>query len=120
MMAEKRRQSVRQGGGDDDGFGGGDTTTSSAAFVPQSLQQQRNIDAILRAVDEVQQDDPQVARICKLCLQACIFSHHLPLTLNPFFLHSPQTLNPKPFFCIPTNAQFALLLENLGREDESK
>ncbi len=88
-MAEKRRQSVRQGGGgggDDDGFGGGDTTTSSAAFVPQSLQQQRNIDAILRAVDEVQQDDPQVARICKLCLQACIFSHHLPLNPKPLLL----------------------------------
>ncbi len=100
MMAEKRRQSARQGGGggDDDGFGGGDTTTSSAAFVPQSLQQQINIDAILRTADEVQQDDPQVARICKLCLQACIFSHHLPLNPRPLlllFLHSPQTLNPK-------------------------
>ncbi len=96
-MADKRRESARQGGGggDDDIFGGGDTNTSSAAFVPQSLQQQRNIDAILRTADDPQvQQDPQVARICKLFLQVCIFSHHLPL--NPFFfLHSPQTLNPK-------------------------
>jgi len=77
MMAEKRRQSARQGGGggDDDGFGGGDTTTSSAAFVPQSLQQQRNIDVILRTADEVQQDDPQVARI--LCEYAYSLSQHL-------------------------------------------
>jgi hypothetical protein len=97
MMAEKRRQSARQGGGggDDDGFGGGDTTTSSAAFVPQSLQQQRNIDAILRAADEVQQDDPQVARICKLCLQACIFSDHLPLNPKPLLLLLAFPPNPK-------------------------
>jgi hypothetical protein len=87
MMAEKRRQSARQGGGgDDDSFGGGDTTTSSAALVPQSLQQQRNIDAILRTADDVQQVDPQVARICKLCLQACIFSHHLPLNPKPLLV----------------------------------
>ncbi len=87
-MAEKRQQSVRQGGigGGDDSFGGGDTTTSSAALVPQSLQQQRNIDVILRTADEVQQDDPQVARICKLCLQAFIFSHHLPLNPKPLLL----------------------------------
>jgi hypothetical protein len=76
MMAEKRRQSARQGGGgDDDSFGGGDTTTSSAALVPQSLQQQRNIDAILRTADDVQQVDPQVARI--LCEYAYSLSQHL-------------------------------------------
>jgi hypothetical protein len=107
MMAEKRRQSARQGGGgDDDSFGGGDTTTSSAALVPQSLQQQRNIDAILRTADEVQQDDPQVARICKLCLQACIFSHHLPLNPKPLLLLLAFPPNPKPQIL---NLSFAFL-----------
>jgi callose synthase len=78
MMADKRRESARQGGGggDDDIFGGGDTNTSSAAFVPQSLQQQRNIDAILRTADDPQvQQDPQVARI--LCEYAYSLSQHL-------------------------------------------
>jgi callose synthase len=69
------RDCLQGGGGDDDSFGGGDTTTSSAALVPQSLQQQRNIDAILRTADDVQQVDPQVARI--LCEYAYSLSQHL-------------------------------------------
>lgn len=41
------------------------TTTASNATVPQSLLQQTNIDAILQTADEVQDENPTVARICK-------------------------------------------------------
>lgn len=35
-----------------------------AGFVPSSLANNRDIDEILRAADEIQNDDPNVARIC--------------------------------------------------------
>ena len=37
-----------------------------AGNVPSSLANNRDIDAILRAADEIQDDDPNVSRICKL------------------------------------------------------
>lgn len=36
-----------------------------AGNVPSSLAKNRDIDAILRAADEIQDDDPNVSRICK-------------------------------------------------------
>jgi callose synthase len=41
------------------------TTTASNTTVPQSLLQQTNIDAILQTADEVEDENPTVARICK-------------------------------------------------------
>lgn len=37
-----------------------------AGNVPSSLANNRDIDAILRAADEIQDDDPNISRICKL------------------------------------------------------
>lgn len=36
-----------------------------AANVPSSLANNRDIDDILRAADEIQDEDPNVSRICK-------------------------------------------------------
>lgn len=36
-----------------------------AGNVPSSLANNRDIDAILRAADEIQEEDPNVSRICK-------------------------------------------------------
>jgi callose synthase len=38
--------------------------TSIAGNVPSSLANNRDIDEILRAADEIQDEDPNVARIC--------------------------------------------------------
>lgn len=36
-----------------------------AANVPSSLANNRDIDSILRAADEIQDEDPNISRICK-------------------------------------------------------
>lgn len=36
-----------------------------AANVPSSLANNRDIDDILRAADEIQDEDPNVSRVCK-------------------------------------------------------
>lgn len=48
----------------------GPSTESSASsnLVPQSLLQQTNIDLILQTADEIEPENPQVARICTLIL----------------------------------------------------
>lgn len=38
-----------------------------AGNVPSSLANNRDIDGILRAADEIQDEDPNVARICTSC-----------------------------------------------------
>ena len=37
-----------------------------AGYIPSSLANNRDIDAILRAADEIQDEDPNVSRICML------------------------------------------------------
>ena len=44
------------------------TPSGIAGSVPPSLVKTTNIDAILQAADEIQAEDPTVARICKLKL----------------------------------------------------
>ncbi|KAF3776740.1 Callose synthase 9 [Nymphaea thermarum] len=51
----------RRGGAD--AFG--QAVSGIAGNVPSSLARSADIDAILRAADEVQEDDPSVARICE-------------------------------------------------------
>lgn len=51
----------RRGGAD--AFGR--AVSGIAGNVPSSLARSADIDAILRAADEVQEDDPNVARICE-------------------------------------------------------
>lgn len=41
------------------------TPSGIAGAVPDSLQRSTNINAILQAADEIQSEDPNVARICK-------------------------------------------------------
>lgn len=41
------------------------TASGIAGSVPDSLQRTTNINAILQAADEIQPQDPNVARICK-------------------------------------------------------
>lgn len=43
--------------------GHGRTSSGLAGAVPPSLGKSTNIDAILQAADEIQEDDPNVARI---------------------------------------------------------
>ncbi|XP_073272361.1 callose synthase 10-like [Primulina huaijiensis] len=50
------------------GHGDGRTSSGIAGSVPESLQRTTNIDAILQAADEIQSQDPNVARI--ICEQA--------------------------------------------------
>lgn len=57
-------QRDRAGGG----AGGGTGQGSLMDYVPSSLPNNRDIDAILRAADELQNEDPSIARICKLFL----------------------------------------------------
>lgn len=40
--------------------------TGIASAVPPSLAQATNVDLILQAADDIQSEDPNVARICKL------------------------------------------------------
>jgi len=42
----------------------GRPVTGIAGFVPSSLANNRVIDEILRAADEIQDEDPTVSRIC--------------------------------------------------------
>lgn len=56
-------QRDRAGGGSG---GGGPGQGSLMEYVPSSLANNRDIDAILRAADELQDEDPSIARICKL------------------------------------------------------
>lgn len=44
-----------------------------AGSVPPSLGKTTNIDAILQAADEIQSEDPTVARICKFYLFIYLF-----------------------------------------------
>lgn len=41
------------------------TPSGIAGSVPDSLQRTTNINAILQAADEIQSEDPNIARICK-------------------------------------------------------
>lgn len=50
------------------GAAGGPGQGSIVGYVPSSLSNNRDIDAILRAADEIQDEDPNIARICKLLL----------------------------------------------------
>ncbi|XP_007014805.2 PREDICTED: callose synthase 9 [Theobroma cacao] len=53
----------------------GGIASGIAAYVPSSLANNRDIDAILRAADEIQDDDPNVARI--LCEHAYSLAQNL-------------------------------------------
>ncbi|KAJ4980192.1 hypothetical protein NE237_010972 [Protea cynaroides] len=53
----------------------GQPVSGIAGFVPSSLGNSRNIDAILRAADEIQDDDPNVSRI--LCEHAYSLAQNL-------------------------------------------
>lgn len=44
-----------------------------AANVPSSLSNNRDIDDILRAADEIQNDDPTVSRICTYFLFVLVY-----------------------------------------------
>lgn len=44
-----------------------------AANVPSSLANNRDIDDILRAADEIQEEDPNVARICMSVFLLCVW-----------------------------------------------
>ncbi|KAL7099190.1 hypothetical protein ACP275_09G067200 [Erythranthe tilingii] len=55
--------------------GHGRTTSGIAGAVPDSLQRTTNINAILQAADEIQSEDPNVARI--LCEQAYSMAQNL-------------------------------------------
>lgn len=61
VRATLRREQLRQ-----TGPGHGRTPSGIAGSVPDSLQRTTNINAILQAADEIQDEDPNVARICKL------------------------------------------------------
>ncbi|XP_006351455.1 callose synthase 10 [Solanum tuberosum] len=63
VRATLRREQLRQ-----TGPGHGRTPSGIAGSVPDSLQRTININAILQAADEIQDEDPNVARI--LCEQA--------------------------------------------------
>lgn len=45
--------------------GAGKSTAGLAGAVPPSLGKQTNIDAILQAADDIEDEDPNVARICE-------------------------------------------------------
>lgn len=59
------------------GQGHGRTSSGIAGAVPASLTRTTNIDAILQAADEIQSEDPNVARICK-----CFDSPFVPPPLS--------------------------------------
>lgn len=61
VSAALRREQLRT-----TGHGHGRTSSGIAGSVPDSLQRTTNIDAILQAADEIQSQDPNVARIRKL------------------------------------------------------
>lgn len=53
-----------------------------AGYVPSSLANNRDIDAILRAADEIQDEDPNVSRICMHQTSYCLafsFSKYMPV-----------------------------------------
>ncbi|XAR54565.1 1,3-beta-glucan synthase, partial [Bertholletia excelsa] len=55
----------------------GRPTGGIAGYVPSSLAKNRDIDAILRAADEIQDDDPNVSRIL------CEYAYSLAQNLDP-------------------------------------
>lgn len=61
VRATLRREQLRQ-----TGPGHARKPSGIAGSVPDSLQRTTNINAILQAADEIQDEDPNVARICKL------------------------------------------------------
>lgn len=44
----------------------GQPVSGIAGYVPSSLANNGDIDAILRAADEIQEEDPNVSRICMI------------------------------------------------------
>nr|XP_004236315.1 callose synthase 10 [Solanum lycopersicum] len=70
VRATLRREQLRQ-----TGPGHGRTPSGIAGSVPDSLQRTTNINAILQAADEIQDEDPNVARI--LCEQAYSMAQNL-------------------------------------------
>ncbi|KAK7302196.1 hypothetical protein RJT34_13078 [Clitoria ternatea] len=70
VRATLKREQLRNAGGGHSGVPGG-----IAGAVPPSLAQATNIDLILQAADEIQSEDPNVARI--LCEQAYSMAQNL-------------------------------------------
>ena len=64
------------------GHGHEKTSSGIAGAVPASLVRSTNIDAILQAADEIQDEDPNVARICKFFFKKKRFS----ILVNLIFL----------------------------------
>ena len=62
VRATLQREQLRSTG---PGAAAGKTTAGLAAAVPPSLGKQTNIDAILQAADDIEDEDPNVARICE-------------------------------------------------------
>lgn len=60
VRATLKREQLRTAG-----QGHGRAPAGIAGAVPPSLGKTTNIDAILQAADEIQAEDPTVARICK-------------------------------------------------------
>ncbi|CAH9107276.1 unnamed protein product [Cuscuta europaea] len=73
VRATLRREQLRQSGP-----GHGRSPSGIAGSVPDSLQRSTNINAILQAADEIQDEDPNVARI--LCEQAYSMAQNLDPT----------------------------------------
>lgn len=56
-----------------------------AGNVPSALAKNRDIDEILRVADEIQDEDPNVSRICMLFIAHFIHPMHLVYLLKHFF-----------------------------------
>lgn len=69
VRATLRREQLRQTGP----AHGRTLSGGIAGSVPDSLQRTTNINAILQAADEIQDEDPNVARICKLYVRLSVF-----------------------------------------------
>lgn len=54
----------------------GHPVTGIAGYVPSSLANNRDIDEILRAADEIQDEDPNVSRICMKFLYFYFLKDH--------------------------------------------
>ena len=66
VRATLQREQLRSGG-----RAGGRASAGLFGSVPSSLGRGSNIDAILHAADAIQDEDPNVARICT-CISSCL------------------------------------------------
>jgi hypothetical protein len=90
----------------------GHPVTGIAGIVPSSLGNNVHIEEVLRAADEIQDEDPTVARIRKL---RCHFFPAAPCA-RPTCYHIPSSTmltvsSPKPGFCT-----ISLVLHPITRE----